>query len=234
MRFLILAACASLAACTERAPDPRGVERDEILVRTTGTARAEARPDEARFSAGVSSIAASGPEASTANARKMNGVVAALKALGINENDIQTRNLSVGRVEYGPNRGRFEANNTVVVRVRQIDRAGALIGAATGAGANILSGPELRVADPEAATRKAYADAYRAARARADAYADAAGVKVARVLAIRDASTRPNERDGVLMEQTMSAPVPVAAPPVLAGTSESQVAVTVDFALGPK
>lgn len=231
MRHLALLALLTLAACSERAPDPRGVDRDETLVRTTGTARAETRPDEARFSAGVSAIGATGPEASTANAAKMNAVVAAIRALGVAENDIQTQQLSVARREYGPNRNRFEANNVVAVRIRKVDQAGAIIAAATGAGANILSGPELRVGDPEAATRTAYAGAYKAARARADAYAAAAGLKVTRVLAIRDTAgsgrEEPMAMDGMALQSAVQ-----AAPPVMRGTSEAQVSVTADFALG--
>ena len=63
---------------------------------------------------------------------------------------------------------------------------GEAIAAATEAGANLLSGPDLRVSDREKASRSAYAAAYRAARARAEAYAGAAGLKIDRVLAIHD------------------------------------------------
>src|SRR3546814_9865600 len=66
------------------------------------------------------------------------------------------------------------------------DEAGGAVAATTRAGANVLSGPTLRVSDQEAATKSAYAAAYRAARARAEAYAGAAGLKIDRVLTIRD------------------------------------------------
>src|SRR3546814_19628744 len=66
------------------------------------------------------------------------------------------------------------------------DEAGGAVAATTRAGANGLSGPTLRVSDQEAATKSAYAAAYRAARARAEAYAGAAGLKIDRVLTIRD------------------------------------------------
>lgn len=233
MRRLTLALLLPLAACTAGRDDPRGVDREETLVRTTGIGRAEARPDEARFSAGVSAIGTTGPEATAANARKMNAVIAVVRALGVAEKDIQTQQLSVARLDYGPNRNRFEANNVVAVRIRAVDKAGEVIAAATQAGANILSGPELRVGDPEAATRKAYADAYRAARARADTYATAAGLKVARVLAIRDTASggEPVAMQSMAMERDAAQTVQ-AAPPVMRGTTEATVAVTVDFALG--
>lgn len=227
---MLIPIAALAAGCAPQAADPRGVARDETLVQTQGHARAEARPDEARFSVGVSTIAASGPEASAANARKMEAVVAALRGAGVAQDELQTRQLSVNRLDYGPNRGRFEANNVVSARVRDVNKASAALGAATNAGANILSGPDLRVGDPEATTRSAYAAAYKAARARADAYAAAAGLKVTRVLAIRDAASGSGPQPYPMI-QTTAAPV-APPPPVLAGMNEAEVAVTVDFALG--
>jgi hypothetical protein len=225
----------SLAACGERQADPRGVERDEVLLQVMATGRTDTRPDQARFTAGVETIAPSAVAASTGNAEKMNRVVAALERLGVKPDDLQTRQITMQRIDYGPNRGRFQANNMIEVRVREIARAGDAISAATEAGANVLSGPNLTVSDPEAASRSAYAQAYKAARARAEAYAEAAGLKVARVLAIRDggeSGPTPYVGDAAVME--MAAPPQVSAPPFRPGTNASQVQVRADFALAAK
>jgi uncharacterized protein YggE len=48
----------------------------------------------------------------------------------------------------------------------------------------------MTVSDPEAANRSAYAQAYKAARARAETYAAAAGLKISRVLAIATRASR--------------------------------------------
>lgn len=224
----------ALAACGQQAPDPRGVERDEVLLQVVATGRADTRPDEARFTAGVSTIAATAAAASAGNNEVINRVVAALERLGVRGDDVQTRQITLGRIEHGPNRGRFQANNMIEVRIRDIARAGQAIAATTEAGANVLSGPDLRVSDPEAASRSAYAAAYRAARARAEAYAEAAGLRVARVLAIRDTGEAggpiPYRRDMDLMAE-QAAPPPVAAPPVRPGLETSEVRVRADFAL---
>lgn len=66
-----LAALTVLSGCTEAAPDPRGVDRDETVLTVTGTGRAEATPDQALFTAGLSSIAADAQAASTRNAETM-------------------------------------------------------------------------------------------------------------------------------------------------------------------
>lgn len=109
--------------------------------------------------------------------------------------------------------------------------------AVTSAGANVVSGPDLRIADSERAANSAYAAAFKAARARADAYAEAAGMRVARVLTIRDSG-------GTQGNRYLPGAVPVVPPPVvmeqsaaandgrvMAGQTTSSVSVQVDFAL---
>lgn len=232
---LILAG--TLAACSGADPDPRGVGRDEVLVQVAASGRADSRPDEARFTAGVETIAATARAASAQNSATFAKVAAALAALGVKEDDLQTRSITLSRIDYGPNRGRFQANNLIDIKVRDIKRAGEAIALITEAGANVLSGPNLRVSDPENAARSAYAAAYRAARARAEAYAGAAGLKVARVLAIRDgggghAPPRYYEGDAVMAEQAAPPPVvAMTAPPVQPGVSTREVQIRVDFAL---
>ena len=215
-------------------PDPRGVERDEVLLQVSASGQTDTKPDTARFAVGVSSIGATSQAATEANNAKMNAVVTALKSLGVADADLQTKQLTIARQDWGPNKGKFEANNVVEVRMRDVAKAGAAIAGATQAGANLMWGPNLSITDPEAASRNAYTAAYKAARARADAYANAAGMTVARVLRIRDGRVAPPPMpyaaDAVAMEQAQA----VAPPPVMAGTTTQQVNVSVDFALGPK
>jgi uncharacterized protein YggE len=202
----------ALAGCSDRPPDPRGVARDEVLVQVVATGRADARPDEARFTAGVETIAATSGEASRRNTEVINRVLAALEKFGVAKDDVQTRNISLSRIDYGPNRGRFQANNQIEVRMRKVEQAGEAIAATTEAGANVLSGPNLTVSDREAGSRSAFVQAYRAARARADAYAEAAGMKVARVLAIRDSGEagmpQPYPYAGDAMAETAQSAAP--------------------------
>ena len=234
MRIISLAALIALSACGER-PDPRGVGRDETLLTVSATGRADTRPDEARLQIGVNSLGGSAAEAARSNREKMARVTAVLARLGVKPDDLQTRNVTLQRIDYGADRGRFRADNMVEVRLRAMDRVGEAIAAVTDAGANVLSGPDLRVSDREAASRSAYAAAYRAARARAEAYAGAAGLKVERVLAIYDGGDgyAPPMMRGVALEAAQSAaPPPVASVPFNPGVNSNEVRVRVDFALG--
>lgn len=227
-----------LAGCGDRTSDPRGVDREETLLVVGATGRAEATPDQSIFTAGLSSTAETAQAASARNAETMARITASLAALGIDRKDIQTQNLSLNRVTYGPNRGRYEAANVVSVRVRKIDAVAQALAGVTAAGANIISGPNLSLADPERAALGAHVAAYRAARAKAEAYADAASMKVVRVLAIQDGGQaarmapmlEAEERDAMAMLVATQ----TAAPPVLAGTNMATVSVRVSFALAPK
>jgi uncharacterized protein YggE len=232
--ILAFATVSLLAGCGHPPRDPRGVDHGEVLLQIQASGTADAHPDEARFSAGVSSIGATATAATEANNVHMNAVVAALAKLGVAKTDIQTQTLTVSRIDWGANKNKFEANNVVAVRIRAVDKAGAAIAATTQAGANVLSGPDLRVSDAEAGSRTAYAAAFKAARARADALADAAGLKVVRILTIRGGNNPTPEPMAAMMEAQAIDDRARAAPPVMAGTSTTQASINVDFALAPK
>jgi uncharacterized protein YggE len=123
-----------------------------------------------------------------------------------------------------------------------MDKVGEAVAAATEAGANLLGGPDLRISDREASSRSAYAAAYRAARQRAEAYAAAAGLKIARVLTIQDAGeygvpipyARTGNASGMMTEQAAAPAAPPPSAPFSPGMSTQEVRVRVDFALKAK
>lgn len=238
MRYITaLALPALLAACQQAAPDPRGVARDETLLTVTATGRADNRPDEARLQLGVQSLAASAEEAGRLNRDKMQRVSDALTRLGVKPDDLQTRNLSLQRIDYGEERGRFRAENVIEVTLRDVSKVGEAVTAVTQAGANVMSGPDLRVSDRETANRSAYASAYRAARARAEAYAEAAGLEIDRVLGIYDGGEHgiPGPPPPPPVARMSTVDVQTAAPtPFNPGINSTEVRVRVDFALEQK
>jgi uncharacterized protein len=232
MRPHYLIGLLALAGCTG-APDGPRLKGDEVLLQVVASGRTETRPDEARITVGVSNTAGTAAAASAANAAVMQRLTQALAGLGVKADDLQTRNLTLARIDYGPQRGQYRAENLMDVRVREVARAGEVVVAATSVGGNVVSGPNLRIADPERGDNAAYAAAYRAARARANAYAGAAGLKVDRVLAIRDGAT-PGRRmayEGDAAAVGAQVENMAAAPPVQAGVSTREVRVRVDFAL---
>ena len=250
--FLTVASL-TLAACGDRADETRGVDHGETLLSVSAGGQAESRPDRAQFNAGIETFSRSATAASEANAEKIKEIVAALRELGVAEEDIQTQNVSVQRIEWGDRKGQYLASNVFEVTMDDPDKAGAAISAVTEAGANILSGPSLTMSDPEAVANLAYADAYKAARKRAEAYAEAAGMEISRVLYIRDAGGQQGNtwlRGAQAMNDAMVESAAQAAPPppvrtmpmpqeqgspgMMVGTTRSQVYIQVDFALKGK
>lgn len=237
--LVIVAALAlATAGCGRDAGNP-GVFEGETFLTVNATGRADNRPDEARLQLGVQSLGSSAAEASRTNREKMDKVTAALTKLGVKPDQLQTRNLSLQRIDYGADKGRYRADNVLEVRLTDLSKVGDAVAAVTDAGANLLSGPDLRVANHEAANRSAYAAAYRAARARAEAYANAADLKIARVIAIYDGgeSNAPIPYSRSAIAPQAAAPPPVAAPPrpppvpFNPGVNSTEVSVRVDFAL---
>ncbi|HST91997.1 MAG TPA: SIMPL domain-containing protein, partial [Brevundimonas sp.] len=100
---------AMFAAGCAQEPDARGVKPNEVLLQVAATGRAEARPDEARILVGVSTNAPTSAAASAGNNAAMAGVSAALARLGVKPDDIQTRSVTLGRVDYGLGRGGYRA-----------------------------------------------------------------------------------------------------------------------------
>lgn len=255
MKWIALGALPLLAACGDTVYDPRGVEKAETLLSVSASGEADMRPDEARFQAGVNNWARTAEAASKETQGNIDEIVAALKKLGVEEKDIQTSALNVQRIDWGDRKGQYQASNIVTVRMRKVDDAAAAVTAVTSVGANIVSGPDLRISNPEAAANTAYGNAYKAALARANAYAEAAGMEVSRVLYIRDAGgSQGNRYFQGAMATAVDAAMPPPPPPVammprrtsveiaeqavsatiMPGQTTSSVTVQVDFALVEK
>ena len=153
----------------------------------------------------------------------MQQLIDALRAAGVPEKDIQTSQISLypDYSDSGDLRG-YEATNSVTVCV-SLEKAGAALQAAVGAGANQVDGPTLTKADSD----KLYADALRAAvadaRARAEVLAAAAGVKVGEVVSIVEGSTS----SGPIAYDMAASP----EAPIQPGTQDIEASVTVSFAI---
>lgn len=157
------------------------------------SARGEVKrvPDVAVISTGVVTQAADAASAMRDNAARMARVVAALKRAGIADKDISTTAVSLmPQYRYNNNQAPlitgYQASNQLTVKFREIARSGAILDVLVKEGANEINGPNLVLDNPEAALDEARAAAIRTARARADIYAAAAGMKVKRIIAISE------------------------------------------------
>ena len=121
---LLLAGCGG----GDRQVDPRGVDHDETLLSVSATGEAETVPDLATIEIGVQTYGGNAKAANDANSRKAAEIAKALAACGVADKDIQTRNLSLNRVDYGPRKGQFQADNLLAVRLHDVPKAGVMRG----------------------------------------------------------------------------------------------------------
>jgi len=121
----------------------------------------------------------------------MERVIAALKAAGIADRDIQTSSISLG-AEYrypenqSPQLTGYTASNQVTIRFRDIGNSGKILDALVAQGANQINGPSLVIDKPEAALDEARANAIGIGRARAELYAHALGLRVVRIVSVSE------------------------------------------------
>lgn len=156
----------------------------EITVQ--GTGEVTARPDVAKISLGVQTGTLASAEAANERlAELFNAVLEAVKAQGIAEEDIKATNLSVNPV-YDYTDGRrilrgYEANETVEVKVRELDKAGSILSSATREGVNQAGNVQFEIDDPDQLQLQAQEEAIKKARENAEQLAKTLDVKLGRV-----------------------------------------------------
>lgn len=198
-------------------------------------------PDLAVFSAGVVTQGATASEALAANAAAMNRVMATLRKAGIADRDVQTSQINLnpiysqpvvssdGMVRQEPRITGYQANNTVTVRSRDIKGFGKVLDALVSSGANQINGPAFQIAEPKGAMDEARLEAMKTARARADLYARAAGLRVVRIVSI-------SESGGYAPPQPVyarMAKLEADSTPIAAGEVEAEISLSVQFELAP-
>jgi hypothetical protein len=214
---------------------PAVAQQAPTLLTLTATAEAQGAPDVADIGAGVVTQATEAEAALRANSEKMTRVMAALRKAGVAERDIQTSGISVQpqfRYEerQPPILTGFQAANRVQVTLRDLKAAGRVIDTLVAEGANQIDGPAFRIQNPDPLMDKARQDAVRKARARAELYAAAAGMRVKRISTISESQEfRPPQP--MMRAMAMDA-VPAAPPPPVAPGQVGLVAsITMAFEL---
>ncbi len=239
MRSILLAATAAmifpLSATAQQQTAPAApVLLDATLLDVVAEGRSTRVPDLATIRAGVVTQATTAQAALSENAQRMDRVIAALRRAGVATRDVQTATIQLNpQYRYGENvppviTG-YQATNTVSVRFREVAKSGAILDALVREGANQIDGPNLSVDALDTAMDEARTDAIRRARARAELYAKAAGLRVERILVIAEGSAPmpPQPMPQMMVRAEMSA----KDSQVLPGEQEINATVTVRFLL---
>jgi uncharacterized protein YggE len=125
----------------------------------------------------------------------------------------------------------YEANNSLSVRVRALEKLGAVLDRLVTVGANQIRAIELTVAEPAPLRDKARVAAMKDARRKADMLAEAAGVRIVRLFSVQEdvlEGPRP-----VAMRMTADSAARPSVP-IEAGEQEIRGRVTAVFEIAPK
>ena len=199
-------------------------------ITVTASGKVTVVPDVARVYLGVMTTKPTVKAARDAGAKAMTDIIAALKALGIDEKDIQTTNLSL-YPQYSsgstPKVVGYQISEQVQVTVRDLGKAGDVVDTATAKGATDVNGISFEVADTAKALNDARAAAVAAARTSAQAMATAGKVSLGTVISMTDAT--PSWPIFYGNAGAKSAPTADVATPVQPGTQDLSATVTVVF-----
>ncbi|HEX8964977.1 MAG TPA: SIMPL domain-containing protein [Patescibacteria group bacterium] len=166
------------------------------LFQAQGTGEVSAIPNTADISLGVTKTAASVTDAQNQTNTAVTNILNAIKALGIDAKDIKTTNYSVNP-QYNYNAGSqtitgYSVTQNIEVKLSPIEKASKAIDVATANGANLVGGLTFTLDNTtlQKLEDQARQKAVDAAKQKAQSLANAAGMKLGKIV---DVEETPNE-----------------------------------------
>jgi uncharacterized protein YggE len=223
---VLLSACGPVTA-------PAGQATSRLLT-VSGAGKVSLKPDIAYIYVGVHTEKPSAAESVAENNANTQKLIEALKAAGVDANDIQTTNFSIWQnTQSGPDGKPISTNyavdNTVYLTVRKLENLGDLLDTAVKSGANNVNSIQFDVADKTKALSDARAEAVKTAKTQADELAAATGVTLGGIQSIQyfDAAPSPVfQGKGMGGGGAVSADVAV---PINPGQMQITVTVTIAY-----
>ena len=224
---LFLMSCsAAFAAPQQETPRP--------TLSVDGQGTGTAAPDMATVTIGVTTQGKDAAKAQNDNAWVSNQIQAAVRGLGIEEKDIQTRNYSF-YPNYSTEKDHrnevtgYTVNNSVIVVVRDIKLTGKVIDAALNNGANEINSLDFSASDTKAVRKVALLNAVQDARDKADIIAKGLGKRIVGIQSVSESTGYIETRrfgGNMLMAAAKDAATPIAP-----GSLSLTANVHVDFIL---
>lgn len=218
--------------------ESNAVDRDRSgqLIAVSGEGEVRAKPDTVVITVGVITEAETAKQALTANNQAMQQLFEVLERQQIAERDRQTARFDISPlynqeqpVPLGERRDApqermiraYQVTNEVRVKVRQTETVGTVLDAVVSAGSNRIHGIEFMIEHRDQLMEEARRLAVRRAKEKAEALAEAAGVKLGKVLSIREGTmVEPLPNQQYMMAESRSVPI---------ATGEQTVAASVQM-----
>jgi uncharacterized protein YggE len=197
-------------------------------------------PDVAVLTLGIESQETSVAEAQAKASDAMDKVMAALKDQGIEDKDIQTQYFSISEVRRWEDvkmtdvLSGYRVTNSVIVKVRDVEKAGDVIDAVVAAGGDFtrINGINFTVDEPADYYVPARDLAITHATTKAQQMADKAGFKLGKITYVNESTNNYNftYRNYYAMEDSaMGIPAPTMVTPVSVGSLELTANVQIAF-----
>jgi len=205
------------------------------IVKTTGTAELKVTPDQAVIQLGVEHQSVTAKNAKTAVTAASRKILAALKALRIDDKDIQNDYLSLQpMIDYrkGLRITNFTAEQSLSVKVRDLSKLDDVMDAVMSAGANNIGGIDYQSSELRKYKDEARDAAAKAAREKADALAKALGNQIGKTYSIEEVQqSEGSYQYGGVAANTMMEDTRSRAPSTAPGELTVKASVTVAFDL---
>lgn len=185
----------------------RNNESKLTRVTVVGDSQTKIAPDTARITFSVVTQNAQALTAQQENARKSEAVKTAVEQIAANfKTEIKTSDYNLNpeqNYNYGkmPKIVGYEVRNTVTISINDLSQVGAVIDAATKAGANSIEGISFVLGEASPAQGDALALATKQAMAKAESIAQSLNGRVVRIVETREGSA-PNLQPNYLQEES--------------------------------
>ena len=232
MKIRLWASLATIVApLTAQAQDSRAPNEAIPQIAVVGRGEVKVSPDRATIQVSVQTRAETAEAAGAQNATKQQSVLTALRALGLENDQLSTIHYNVypeQRYQQGkePVIVAYNVTNTILVDVRKLNQVGPVIDAALSHGANMIASLQFYASNTETARRSAIATAIEKARADAEVAARAAHGSLGSLLEINIGAYSPPPPRPMMMGRLASGVAQMDSTPINVGEETLAVEVS--------
>jgi len=169
------------------------LQKDTLTI--SATAEVDAIPDLATADFSVLTEGRTPEGVQSDNTNKINKITEFLENSGIDKKDIKTQNYNL-YPSYRYDEGEqvligYSLNQSVTVKMRDLDKVGEIVTGVVASGANTISSLNFSIEDPDELQQDARKQALDKAKEKAKELADVAGVKLGKVVTFNESSATP-------------------------------------------
>jgi len=199
-----------------------------------------AKPDLAVTSFSVITEAKTVAEAISANTKKMNAVIAAIKNQGVEEKDLKTINFNISPHYdyYNPSASYpvsgqrvlagYDVTQSLQVKIRNLEKVGSIIQVAVDSGSNEASDLQFTIDNQDELEKQAREAAINKTKAKAEVLASQLGVKLVRITSFSENNYIPYY-DSMEKASALGIGGGNAAPQIQTGENKIQVTVSITY-----